>query len=66
MNYQTKANPSIRDSGINSFSLHKYFIRSGVKKLNAQKEEKKTFVAQTLFQYKVTSGTTNFSFFQSS
>jgi len=32
MNYQTKVNASIRASGINSFSLYKYFIISCDKK----------------------------------
>jgi len=31
MNYQTNVNASIRTNGIDSFSLNKHFIRSGVK-----------------------------------
>jgi len=55
MNYQTKINTLIRANGFNSFSLHKYFIRSVVRKLKTYiKTEGKLMIAQTLFRDKKT------------
>jgi len=49
MNYQTKVNASIRAGGINSFSLHKYFIHSGGKTLKRTQRPKEDFCCANTF-----------------